>query len=154
VPGPVQYGCSVGSSSTGSPFGDTFEFLPSWQDFYPQVVPSTEGISVTVSGYGFDVSRSCTCSFTAEFSSNISATVDATIVSSKLLICDKHEWMSSSALSAKLNVECNGVLFLAEGSATLLHTMNSVEFVKPSKLSAGGGTRVTLQGINFCYSGE
>ena len=154
VPGPVQYGCSVGSSSTGAPFGDTFEFLPSWQDFYPQVVPSTEGISVTVSGYGFDVSRSCTCSFTAESSSNISATVDATIVSSKLLICDKHEWMSSSALSAKLNVECNGVLFLAEGSATLLHTMNSVEFVKPSKLSAGGGTRVTLQGINFCYSGE
>jgi hypothetical protein len=149
-----QYGCTVGSSSTAAPFGDTFNFLSSWQDFYPQVMPSTAGIPVTVSGYGFDPSLPCTCSFTAESEGNVNITVNASIVSSKLLICDQHEWTSSTALVANLNVDCHGVRALAEGNATLLHTLNSLKFVTPSKSSAGGGTLVTLQGINFCYSGS
>jgi hypothetical protein len=155
VPGlSLQYGCSVGSSSTAAPFGDTFEFLSSWQDFYPQVMPSTAGIPITVSGYGFDPLLPCTCSFTAKSEGNVNVTVNATILSSKLLICEQHEWISSTALVANLNVDCHGVRSLAEGNATLLHTLNSLKFVTPSKSSAGGGTLVTLQGINFCYSGS
>jgi len=145
--GNIQYGCNADQVCTTASFGDSFQYLASWTDFNPKIVPCSGGLAVTVSGYGFDSSRWCACRFS---SAGVVSSVNATIVSSLQLICDAHTCLVTDPLEAHLAIDCDGVVALNESNATLLHTVNSVDSGIPSSASAGGGTMVTLRGTNFC----
>jgi len=147
--GPIHYGCPNMQSCTDAEFGNSFEYLSYWQDFFPKVVPITGGLPVTVYGNGFDISLSCSCSFLS-ISSNDIASARATVLNTSQLICDEHNWTSVVAMAADLRINCSGALARRESNATLLHTVASVESIVPSSVSTGGGTMVTLHGINFC----